>query len=139
MTAFPSPTRPVSEIVDALRAHATFLRGKKSQAISSLERLHKECLPSNRCLVDYLCGTARLEAGIGNRADGVIDLLNVAALHGEDQPALAAAALYSAQKALREQHDDGSARAVQIELLRHFSGIRSRRAGSLPSWAPSRP
>ena len=120
LTAFPSPTRPVSEIVDALRAHATFLRGKKSQAISSLERLHKECLPSNRCLVDYLCGTARLEAGIGNRADGVIDLLNVAALHGEDQPALAAAALYSAQKALREQHDDGSARAVQIELLRAF-------------------
>jgi hypothetical protein len=120
LTALASPARPVAEIADALRAQAVAVRGQKADALLRLERMREGCLPSNRGLVDYLTGAARLEIGKGNPGDGVLDLLNVAALHGDDQPALAAAALYRAQRALLEQHDAAGARAVQIELLRSF-------------------
>jgi len=118
LAAIGSPARSVAELADALRAQAMFVRGQKREALSRLEKLRNECLVPNRALIDYLCGVARLGSGSGNPADGVLDLLNVAASHDGDQPALAAAALYAAQHALEEQHDAASARAVQIELLR---------------------
>ncbi len=122
LAALGSPSRPVGEIADALRAQAVAVRGQKTEALSRFERLREACLPSNRGLIDYLSGTARLETGKGNPSDGVLDLLNVAASHGNDQRALAAAALYAAQQALLGQHDAAAARAVQIELLRSFRG-----------------
>jgi hypothetical protein len=120
LTALESSPRPVAEIAAALRCQAMLIGGQKPEALSGLERLRNECLPSNRGLHDYLTGAARLEIGKGNPGDGVLDLLNVAASHGDEQPALAAAALYAAQKALAGQRDADSARAVQIELLRFF-------------------
>jgi hypothetical protein len=120
LSALVSPPRPLAEIAEALRAQAVAVRGQKPEALSRLERLRESCLPSNRGLVDYLTGTARLEIATGNPGDGVLDLLNVAALHGDDQPSLAAAALYAAQQALLHQHDAVAARTVQIELLRAF-------------------
>ena len=120
LSALASPSRPVAEIADALRAQAVAVRGQKAEALSRLERLREASLPSNRGLVDYLSGTMRLEMGKGNPSDGVLDLLNVAASHADDQPSLAAAALYAAQQALLAQHDAAAARAVQIELLRAF-------------------
>jgi hypothetical protein len=120
LSALASASRPVAEIADALRAQAISVRGQKADALSRLERLREVCLPSSRGLVDYLTGTARLEIGKGNPSDGLLDLLNVAASHGGDQPALAAAALYEAQQALLRQNDAPSARVVQIELLRSF-------------------
>ena len=52
----------------------------------------------------------------------MLDLLDVAASHGGEQPVLAAAALFAAQKALHDQHDEAGARALRVELLRSFPG-----------------
>src|SRR3954454_19813587 len=96
------------------------IRGKASEALPRLERLRAACLDINRPLIEYLLGRARVARQEGDPRDGILDLLDVAASHGQEQPALAAAALYTAQKALGDQHDAASARAVQIELLRSF-------------------
>ena len=108
----------MAEMARALRAQAMLVRGQQPDALAQLERLRGECLLANRGLHDYLIGGARLEIGKGS-SDGVLDLLGVAASHGEEQRALAAAALYAAQKALVAQHD-AAAHAIQIELVRKF-------------------
>ena len=120
LSAIESPPRALAEMADALRAQAMLVRGQKSAALSRMEQLRDSSLVTQRALIDYLTGSARLASGKGNPADGVLDLLNVAAVHGDDQPAIAAAALYARAKALLGQHDAASARAVQIELLRSF-------------------
>ena len=120
LAALESPVRHVAEIADALRAQGMAMRGQTANALSRLEEIHKACLESNKPLVSYLIGMARLARSEGEPRDGVIDLLNVAASQGEEQPALAAAALYAAQKALVKQKDAASAQAVQVELLRSF-------------------
>lgn len=119
LAALEPAQRPIAEIARALRAQAMLVRGQKAEALAQLERLRGECLQTNRGLHDYLIGAARLEIGEGN-SDGVLDLLGVAAAHGQEQRALAAAALYAAQQALARQHDAAAARAVQLELLRKF-------------------
>ncbi len=110
LAALESAPRPVTEIVRALRAQAMFVRGQKAEALSQLERLRGECLQTNRGLHDYLIGIARLKLSGGN-SDGVLDLLSVAASHGDEQRALVATALYTAQQALARQHDATAARS----------------------------
>ena len=101
---------------------------RAAEAFSRLERLRAGCLDTNRPLIGYLLGTARLARGKGDPRDGVLDLLDVAASHGEEQPVLAAAALYAAQKALDDQHDAAAAR-----------GRAGRAAALLPRDGPRRP
>lgn len=120
LAAIESPIRNVAEIADALRAQVMAMRGQTADALSRLEEIHKACLESNKPLVGYFMGMARLSRSGVDPRDGVIDLLNVAASQGEEQPGLAAAALYAAQKALVKQNDAASAQAVQVELLRSF-------------------
>lgn len=112
--------RAVAEIIAALRAEAEVRRGRAIEGIAGLDRLRSECLGPNRALVGLLLGRARLALGQGDYRDGVLDLLDIAASHGDDQPAMAAAALYAAQEALRDHRDEAAARAVQVELLRYF-------------------
>jgi len=120
LAAIESPPPGVAELAEVLRAQASVVRGQTFEAISRLQRLRDGSRDTQRALVDYVMGQARLAAGKGNPIDGVLDLLNVAAVHGEAHPAIAAAALYGAQKALGVQHDEGAAKVVQIELLRSF-------------------
>ncbi len=120
LAAMASPPRPLAEIAEALRAQAGLARGRAAEAFSSLERLRAGCLDTNRALIGYLLGTARLTRGEGDPRDGVLDLLDVAASHAGEQPVLAAAALFAAQKALHDQHDEAGARALRVELLRSF-------------------
>jgi hypothetical protein len=115
-----APSRPAVEMADALRAQAMLVRGKTAEGLARLEELRNASLAPQRALIDYLSGQARLASGTGNPLDGVLDLLNVAASHSDDQPTIAATALYAAQKALVGQHDTTAARAVQIELVRAF-------------------
>jgi hypothetical protein len=120
LTALASSVRNVAEIADALRAQGMAMRGQTADALNRLKEIHKVCLDANKPLVGYWIGMGRLSRSAGEARDGVIDLLNVAASHGEEQPALAAAALYAAQKALAKQNDAVAAQAVQVELLRSF-------------------
>lgn len=120
LAAISSPPRGVSEIVEALRAQTLAVSGQAGAALTRLESLRSTCLARNQAMVGYLVGTTRLARAEGDARDGVLDLLDVAAAHGDDQPVLAAAALYAAQKALDDQHDAASARSVRVELLRSF-------------------
>ncbi len=99
--AIGSPTPAVAEVALGLRVLVQAQRGQAAKALTRLREIQGTCLHTNKAAIGYLIGTAGLAGDAGEARDAVVDLLSVAVLHGEEQPALAAAALYAAQRAAR--------------------------------------
>ncbi|HEV3168030.1 MAG TPA: hypothetical protein VGZ22_28770 [Isosphaeraceae bacterium] len=114
-----SPGKHISELVQIASAQRDILLGKARVMVASLETLTSSVMESNRPFARFTLAQARLAIpDEGSKRDGVLDLLYLPAAHA-DQPELAAAALYLAQKTLDELHDRG-ADALRAELLAKF-------------------
>ena len=78
-------------------------------------------LPRSRRLALYWRGQAHLQSGSAEaHTAGLLDLLRIAALYGEDHPELAAAGLYTAMQAVAESGNVKGSIAIRRELLDRY-------------------
>lgn len=103
--------------------------GSAGDAINSLARQTDRLQGSLKTLALYWLGRGRIaQSDQATRNRGLLDLLRIAALSGQDQPELAAAGLYTAMGALAEAGDIKGSIAIRRELLdRYASTWHARR------------
>jgi hypothetical protein len=132
-----SPAHALTDLVQVVKAQQNIARGRSYLAVNALDAWLGAASEANKPLVRYTAGLARCaQEDPMVRKDGVIDLLAVAAIDGDEHPELSAAALDQARRVLLEQKDAAGAQKVGEELLGTFPetyhGVQLRRELSHP-------
>ena len=119
------PTEPpiVGQWWMIARAQAEVLAGTAGANVAALQSQRDSLANSVKPAAIYWLGIAALQGDDEpTRLDGILDLLSLAAIHGESDPELAAAGLYQAMQALDKLKDSSGSAAVRNELLRNYAG-----------------
>jgi hypothetical protein len=97
-------------------------QGDPDKAIAVLQQPPEPVPAALEPLALYWLGQSRLqEPAAEAHTAGLLDLLRIAALYGQDQPELAAAGLYAAMRALAESGDVRGSIAIRRELLDRYA------------------
>ena len=135
----PSSSPQLVELKTILAAQSEVEAGKPGRAVAALRAQIDRMSSVNRPLAWYWLGMAKLRAEPRSRVQsGILDLLRVPALFGEQVPELAAAALFAVMQSLTDQDDVRGSVAVRNELLirygqTYFAGqAKSPPAGGMP-------
>lgn len=114
---------------DVVALQAAFLAGQTSPAITSLQTKWQEWNGPLRMTTLYWLGRYHVERQPGQREQGLLYLLRLAAEYQTgDDPEPIAEALHSVANALEEMKNPVGALAVRTELLDRFSQTRVARA-----------
>ena len=116
-----NPPKAVADLIAIVEARLRIeTPQERDEAIETLARIVDNSESSQRPLARYWLGIARLRAEEeSERKRGLISLLALAALHGDDRPELAAEGLDAARIGL-EASGDPSASILRSELLFRF-------------------
>ena len=96
-------------------------RNEASNAIEALERQRDQFTGDLQPLALYWLGQARLASPNQDmRQAGLLDLLRIPAIYGQQQPELAAAGLYLAMQAVAQLGDAKGSIAIRRELLDRY-------------------
>jgi hypothetical protein len=114
--------RTARELNDILAAQREVLMGKPAAAVAALEKQVDQLLEANRPAAWYWLGMAAL-AGREERKEkeGVVRLLRLPALYGDQAPDLAGAGLYHSAAALQKLNDTQGSIGLRRELLGRFA------------------
>ncbi len=104
-------------------AYSESERGGDNQTIMSLHANLSSMSPTIQPLASYLIGCDQLRRGSDKQDEGILTLLSVVAVHGENYPELAAASIAAAIDSAQTRNDSNSrhmASVLRKELLRTF-------------------
>ena len=105
-------------ILEAQREISTNAPGEKTDQLAAM---FVELAQANRPLARYWLGMGKIRGDkVQARREGVLDLLHLPALHAEQTPELAAAALFEAMQTLEELGDLRGSIALRGELLSKY-------------------
>jgi hypothetical protein len=109
------------ELRELVRAQTEVLSGDPSAAVGQLTGSWQEISETNQPLAIYWLGRAEIASQDADvRSQGLLHLLRIAALHGEEDSELAGAALYHCWQTLMEMQDSRGSVAVRRELLDRY-------------------
>jgi hypothetical protein len=109
------------QLVTLVKAQAEVLAGKPGPALSGVETSLESLSSADRPVALYWLGMAKLaSAEETSQREGVLQLLHIPALHGEEAPELAGAALHQAMDALAKLGDPKGSVALRKELLERY-------------------
>jgi hypothetical protein len=104
-----------------LAAQAEVMKSQSGSGVQLLRERISELDAEMQPLALYWLGRARLvDSDRRVRDEGLLDLLKIVAVFGEDQPELAAAGLYEAMQVLARDGDSKGSIAVRRELLDRY-------------------
>jgi hypothetical protein len=113
----------LAQLRDIALAQQEIQSGEPGAAVKTLEDSRDRFLPGTRPLAQFWIAKAQLEEKDADaRLDGVLAMLRIPALYGEQFPELAAAGLYEAMIVLSKLGDNSGSIALRRELLSHYSG-----------------
>ncbi len=117
-----TPTAPViQQLRDAALAQREVLAGESAGAITHLENNLDSFSPLARPVALYWIGRAKLPSSDERtRQEGMLQLLRIAAVYGDQQPELAAAGLYHTLETMTQNNAAAQAVAVRKELLERY-------------------
>lgn len=123
------------ELLTITVAQGEVLAETSGEALQRLGNRLDRMTPENRPLALYWLGRSRLEAmDVGQRQQGMLQLLELPALYGQDHPELAAAGLYHTMLALGRDEDAVGQMSVRRELLnRYKQSHHARLVGQQPT------
>jgi hypothetical protein len=104
-----------------VEAQILLSRGDASAAAESLRRLVDQLDSDWKPLAFYWLGRCQIVAAdVDTRNAGMLDLLRIPALYGQEHPELAAAGLYSTMQVLTETGDRKGSISIRRELLDRY-------------------
>ena len=113
--------RRLAELKTILEAQREITSGSPADQTTALEKMRDELDAGNRPLAMYWLGVAKVGGeDPSTQREGVLDLLHLPAVHGEQSPELAAAGLYQAMQVLEELGDLRGSIALRSELLSKY-------------------
>lgn len=116
--AIKSESGPIHELRDIVAVQRELLTGMPAAATAALEARLEDLSPGNRPLALYWLGRARLTStDLETRQHGLVLLLRIPALYGNQAPEIAAAALYHGIDVLKQLDDVRGSVALRNELL----------------------
>ncbi|QDU94892.1 hypothetical protein [Lignipirellula cremea] len=113
---------PISlQLRTIVQAQAEAISGKRGVSLGALEGSVDSMLPETRPLGLYWLGIAKLSSDDPKiQRQGVLQLLYLPALYGEQYPELAAASLYAGMTTLAEMKDLNSSLALRREIQKTY-------------------
>lgn len=129
----------VAELRDIIQAQREIARKLPASATGRLQAMLENISPANKPLTLYWIGRGKLlSPEIEMQQQGLLDLLRIPALHGGDDPELAAAALFAAMQMYTDNNEIRGSVALRGELLAVYGNtyfakqINNRRAEPQP-------
>jgi hypothetical protein len=139
LKAVREPEATISELRDIINAQREVVAKKPGPAMQRLQEGLANLTSDNKPLALYWIGRAKLLATEEDtQQEGLLDLLRIPPLHGDDKPELAAAALYEAMQRLNQKKELRGSVALRSELLAEYGNsyfarqINKRRAERQP-------
>jgi hypothetical protein len=118
MGAIQSESGPIHELRSIVAVQQELLAGMPGAATAKLEASLAEISPDNRPLALYWLGRAQLAStDVETRKRGLVRLLRIPALHGNQTPEISAAALFHGMEVLKQLDDVRGSVALRNELL----------------------
>jgi hypothetical protein len=117
-----TPASPVMlQLRDAALAQQEALAGQFGAAVANVESNLEAYSPLAKPVALYWIGRARLaSADQRTRQEGMLQLLRIAAVYGDQHPELAAAGLFYTMEALNQANAAAQGVAVRKELLERY-------------------
>jgi hypothetical protein len=121
LAAVRTEDRRLGELHEVLTAQRELMAGQTQEAVQRLDQCLAGCRDENRPLVLYWTGYAKTHVeNVQVQQQGLLDLLRVPALFGQDQPELAGAALYRAHQILAQMNEPRGSVSLRKELLERY-------------------
>lgn len=135
LDALKNPPKPIADLRDVLLVQLEAQSGKPGPACERLQSELGELDRFSKPLALYWLG--KIESSDDDavrRQEGVLRLLRIPALYGEDQPEVASAALYQSMQALQAANNRQGAEALRRELTTsypatHHAGLAQELSG----------
>jgi len=122
LAGLPENTPRVAQLKLILQAQQEITAGQPGEKTDELAQALDELVEPNRPLARYWLGMAKIsQDGAQEKREGVLDLLHLPAVHGEQSPALAAAGLFEAMRALEALGNLRGSIALRNELLSKYA------------------
>jgi hypothetical protein len=114
-------TGPLADLREVAVAQQAIAAGKLDEAVRSLETVLPKLPSEHRPWAIYTLGRAKAGSeDADTRRDGLLELLRLPAIHGQNHPALAGAGLHLAMERLVASGDSEGSAACRRELLTNF-------------------
>ncbi len=118
LAAITSDSGPVHELRDIIAVQRELLSGKPGAAVAALDARLADISAANQPLALYWLGRVKLAStDVGTKQSGLVQLLRIPALYGNQAPEISAAALSYGVDVLKQLDDVRGSVALRNELL----------------------
>jgi hypothetical protein len=135
LTGFTPASPVIQQLRDAALAQPEAAAGQVGGAVLNLENNLESYSPTAKPVALYWVGRAKVAAADERtREEGMLQLLRIAAVYGDQHPELAAAGLYHTMEAMTKANQPTQTAAVRKELLdrygqTYYAGVAKGQGG----------